>query len=312
MKILYISPRYKGGIGGHAFRVSEKLHQHGFNVKLMHIPHIPIKKLKNPSFVIFGKIIAFTDRETYDVVHAWNIPSALVMKNVKAHKKILSVHGIYSEQIGLLHNKTTGKLAKSLEEKSFQWANKLTTDSKSVQKFYKKKFGVDFIYLPAPIDTKKFEKIPDVKKIENQVAYVGRDSYEKGIDILKKIEPQIDGKVVYCTNMPWKETMKILKSSKILVVPSRMESIPQVIKEAFYLKIPVIATDVGGISEIITNKETGILLPSEKPNKLLGAINNLLNDDEMIEKITKNAYRFLIDNFTWDSLLPKYLKLYQQ
>ena len=45
---------------------------------------------------------------------------------------------------------------------------------------------------------------------------------------------------------------RILKHPALLVIPSRMESIPQVIKEAFYLKIPIIATNVGGIPELIT------------------------------------------------------------
>ena len=49
MKILYISPRYEGGIGGHAKRVAEKLSEEGYDIKLMQIPHIPIKKLKNTS-----------------------------------------------------------------------------------------------------------------------------------------------------------------------------------------------------------------------------------------------------------------------
>ena len=80
MKILYISPKYSGGIGGHAFRVAEKLREQGYDVKLMHVPHLPIKNLKNPSFAIFGIIIAIFDREKYDVVHAWNIPSSSLSK----------------------------------------------------------------------------------------------------------------------------------------------------------------------------------------------------------------------------------------
>ena len=88
MKILYISPRYQGGIGGHAFRVAEKLRQQGHDVKLMQIPHIPIKKLKNPSFTIFGILKSFSNREKYDAVHAWNIPSAFIMKYVNSNKKI--------------------------------------------------------------------------------------------------------------------------------------------------------------------------------------------------------------------------------
>jgi L-malate glycosyltransferase len=312
VKILYISPRYEGGIGGHAKRVAEKLSENGHDVKLMQIPHIPIRKLKNPSFVIFGKLKALIDNQTYDAVHAWNIPSAFIMKNIKSKKKILSVHGIYSEQVKLLHSQTTGKMAKIGEEKAFSYSTKLTTDSKTVQEYYKKKYEVDFIHLPAPLDTKKFEKLDKVEKKPNQIAYVGRDSFEKGIDILQNIESKLNGKVVYCTNYSWLKTMKILKSSKLLIVPSRMESLPQVIKEAFYLKIPVIATNVGGIPEIIQNEKTGILIPSENEREMIYAINNLIENDSLMEILTKNAFDFINKFYSWDELLPKYLQLYQK
>ena len=71
-----------------------------------------------------------------------------------------------------------------------------------------------------------FKKIGPVQKIENQIAYVGRDSHEKGIDILKEAESEINGNVIYCTDRSWEEAMHIIKSSSIVVVPSRMESLP--------------------------------------------------------------------------------------
>ncbi|RZD42002.1 MAG: glycosyl transferase [Thaumarchaeota archaeon] len=312
MKILYISPRYEGGIGGHAKRVAEKLCEHGYDVKLMQIPHIPIKKLKNPSFTIFGILKSLINREKFDAVHAWNIPSAFVMKYVNSNKKILSVHGVYSEQVEILYSKTTGILASKAELRAFNISDKLTTDSKTVQKNYKEKINANFIYLPAPLDTKKFNNINKIEKKKNQIVYIGRDSYEKGIDILKNIESKINGKVVYCTNLPWEKTMEILKSSNMLIVPSRMESIPQVIKEAFYLKIPVVATNVGGVSEIVKHNTTGILIPSENPEKMISVINNLLDDHLLIDQLTKNAFEFIIKNFTWEVLLSKYLELYEK
>jgi L-malate glycosyltransferase len=312
VKILYISPRFEGGIGGHAKRVAEKLRDQGHEVKLMSIPHIPIKKLKNPSFMVFGILKSIINHEQFDVVHAWNIPSAFVMKYVNSNKKILSVHGMYSEQIEVLHSKSIGNLASKAELKAFKISNKLTTDSKIVKKNYKAKLDVNFIYLPAPLDSKKFKKIDNIEKKKNQIIYIGRDSYEKGIDILKNIESKINGEIIYCTDSPWKKTMSILKASKLLIVPSRMESIPQVIKEAFYLKIPVIATNVGGISEIVQNGTTGILIPPENPEKMIDAINNLLDDDLLIDQLTKNAFEFITKNFTWDVLLPKYIELYEK
>jgi L-malate glycosyltransferase len=312
VKILYISPRYEGGIGGHAKRVAEKLREYGHDVTLMEIPHIPIKNLKNPSFTIFGILKSFVNREKYDAVHAWNIPSAFIMKYINSNKKILSVHGMYSEQVTTLHSKSIGNLANKAEIKAFKISDKLTTDSKNVQKNYNKKMNTNFIYLPAPLDVEKFKKITKLEKNKNQIVYVGRDSFEKGIDILKNIESKINGKVIYCTNLPWEQTMSILQSSTILIVPSRMESIPQVIKEAFYLRIPVIATNVGGIPEIIENKKNGILIPSENSNIMIEEINNLLKNPSLIDELTQNAFDFINKNFTWDVLIDKYIQLYEK
>jgi len=309
LNILYISPTFVGGIGGHAFRVSEKLNQNGFNIELMHVPHIPIKNLKNPSFTIFGKIKTMFNNKSYDLVHAWNVPSGIIMKNINAKKKILSIHGMYGEQVEAIHSKSIGKLGKIAEKNAIENADILTTDSKFVQKTYYEKFGLKIEYLPAPLDIKKFTNIPK-SKLKDQIVFIGRDSHEKGIDILKSIESSINSKVIYCTNTDWVETMKILQQSKLLVVPSRQESLPQVIKEAFYLKIPVIAANVGGISELVEHNQTGILVPSENPDKLKIAINNLLENLELQEILKENAYNFILEYFTWEKLLPKYIKFY--
>ena len=311
MKILFISPIYEGGIGGHAKRVAEKLRENGIDVELMKVPHIPIKNLKNPSFAILGTMKAILNSKEYDIVHAWNIPSAFVMKKIKAKKKVLAVHGIYRQQVEKIHSKTTGSVGKKAEEEAFKIATVFTTDSKYVQNFYKTQLGINFVYLPAPIDISKFDKIPDICEKKNQVIYIGRDSYEKGIDLLKNIEDKINGNVVYCTDLPWDETMKNLKESTILVVPSRMESIPQVIKEAFFLKIPVIATNVGGIPELVEDQKTGILVPPEDPDSLSQQISYLLKNPLKQEEISKNAFEFIINNYTWDSLLPKYVNFYK-
>ena len=313
MKILFISPTFSGvgGIGPHAFRLSQKLGQEGYDVELMDVPHIPIKNLKNPSFSVFGTLKALSNSKTYDVVHAWNVPSAFIMKHIKAKKKILSVHGVYSQQVKMLHSKLTGSIVGSKESEVLDWADVLTTDSKSVQLEYKKKLGKDFEYIPAPLDPKRFTDIPDVKKIQKQVVYLGRDSFEKGIDILKKIEPNIDGSVKYCTSLEWHKAMEVLKSSQVLVLPSRIESVPQSILEAFYLKIPVIATNVGGVHELISNNKTGLLVTPNDSKELLEKINYLLNDIELCNRLANNAYEFVMKNFSWEVLLPKYIELYE-
>lgn len=233
------------------------------------------------------------------------------MKYVKGRKKVLSIHGVFSEQVNKLHSKSISSIASSVESKALTWPDKLTTDSKATQKFYKEKLNIDFEYLPSPLDTKMFQKIKNVEKIPNQIAFVGRDSPEKGIDILKEAESEINGNVVYCTDRSWDDAMRIIKSSSIVVVPSRMESLPTTVKEAFFLNVPVIGTDVGGIPELITNNETGILVPPENPGKLADAVNELLSDKEKAEKLATNGNTFVKNNMTWDVILPKYIKFYE-
>jgi len=311
MKILFISPRYSGGIGGHASMLADQLSQSGHYVKKFQVPHIPIKNLKNPSFTILSTIKSIVNRESYDIVHGFNIPSSYAMKYAKGKKKVLSLHGVFGEQIETLHSKPVSSIAKLVESQVLQWPDKLTTDSKATQKIYKEKFNLDFDVLPSALDTKQFSKIKNVEKIPNQICYIGRDSYEKGIDILKKAESKINGNVVYCTNRSWVDAMSVMKSSSLVVVPSRMESLPTTVKEAFFLNIPVVATNVGGIPELITNNETGILVPPNNPEKLANAINDLLVDRVKSDKLRLNANIFLKNNMTWEVILPKFINFYE-
>ena len=311
MKFLFISPRFSGGIGGHAAMLAEKLSQSGHFVKKLETTHLPIKNLKNPSFAVLSSLKSIVDRDSYDIVHAFNIPSAYAMKYAKGKKKVLSVHGVFSDQIDSLHSKSVSSIAKSAESQVLHWPDKLTTDSKATQKLYKEKSNIDFEYLPSPLDTSMFENIGSVEKIKNQVAYVGRDSYEKGIDILKNAESEINGNVVYCTDRSWEDAMRIIKSSSVVVVPSRIESLPTAVKEAFYLNVPVIGTDVGGIPELISHEKTGLLVPPENPSKLAQAINELLSNPEKGKKLAINGNDFIKNNLTWNVILPKFIQFYE-
>ncbi|SVA40306.1 uncharacterized protein METZ01_LOCUS93160 [marine metagenome] len=311
MKFLFISPRFSGGIGGHASMLADKLTEYGYEVKKMDVPHIQIKNLKNPSFALFSAIKGIVSREKFDIVHAFNIPSGYAMKYVKGAKKVLSVHGVFSDQISSLHSNSVSSLAKIAESQVLKWPDKLTTDSKATQKMYKEKFELDFDYLPSPIDVTKFGDLPYVEKVPNQVAYLGRESFEKGIDVLKKAESQIKGKVVYCSDRPWKDAMAIMKSSYVVVVPSRIESLPTTIKEAFFLKIPVVGTNVGGIPELIKNNETGLLVPPNNPQKLAESVNKLLENKQNADQLANSGYEFVKNNMTWDVILPKYIELYE-
>ena len=159
MKFLFISPRFSGGIGGHAAMLADQLTKNGHQVKKMETTHIPIKNMKNPSFAVLSSLKSIVDRESYDIVHGFNIPSAYAMKYAKGKKKVLSVHGVFSDQVDTLHSKSVSSIAKNAQSQVLQWPDKLTTDSKATKKLYKEKFDIEFEYLPSPLDVPPVEGV---------------------------------------------------------------------------------------------------------------------------------------------------------
>ncbi|ABK77634.1 glycosyltransferase [Cenarchaeum symbiosum A] len=309
MKFLFIAPRYTGGIGGHAARLAAGLRGINIEVDLLHAPHLNAAGLRNPSFALSSAITALFRRKQYGIVHAFNVPSAPAMRCARGIVRVLSVHGEYARQVGALHAGAAARAAGAAESLAFRWADGLVTDSRAVQESYAAS-GASFEVLPNPLDTIQLEKIGRPEKVPGQVAYVGRDSYEKGIDILRGIEGNIRGTAVYCTGMPWAEAMQKLAESELLVLPSRMESSPQVIKEAFYLGVPVVAASVGGVPEMVIDGENGVLVPPEDPGALLNAVNDVLDDSKWAAKLAR-AGRESAREYTWKEVLPKYIRFYR-
>ena len=110
---------------------------------------IPVKGLKNPSFML-SSFLKTRSIKGNDIVHAHNIPSALAMKNVSG-KKILSLHGIYSQQISNLHGKIYSNISKNYEDKALKWADVITAVSKEACDYYSKN-GFNVLHIPNAID----------------------------------------------------------------------------------------------------------------------------------------------------------------
>ena len=70
-------------------------------------------------------------KKNQDIVHAHNIPAALAMKNSQG-KKILSLHGIFSQQIDQLHGKKTANISKKFEKGMRANAKKLISFYKGI------------------------------------------------------------------------------------------------------------------------------------------------------------------------------------
>ena len=102
-----------------------------------------------------------------------------------------------------------------------------------------------------------------------------------------------------------------MRSSKVLVLPSRWEGFGLVIIEAMSNMLPVIASNVGGIPEIIENGRDGILVPPEDSETLAQAINDLLENKGLREKLSQAAYKKVKKEFSIKKYSVQILDLYR-
>ncbi len=102
----------------------------------------------------------------------------------------------------------------------------------------------------------------------------------------------------------------VLNIFDIFALTSLHEGLPMALLEAMSLGKPVISTDVGGVSEVITNRYNGILIPPENTKNFSDACLLLMNDDALRKKISDNARNTVIDDYSVEEVAQKVIKLY--
>lgn len=86
-----------------------------------------------------------------------------------------------------------------------------------------------------------------------------------------------------------KDAAAYLPLFNLFVLPSRKEGLPYTILEAMAAQVPIIATAVGGVPNLIENGRTGLLIPSCQPQALAKAIETVINDHGLAEKMADAA-----------------------
>ncbi len=334
MKILLISPTFSGigGIAQHVRGLNQYLKDSGNQVDVLSSDNsftIPIKGLKNPSFMISSSLkVKFMKK--YEIVHAHNIPSAKAMKNAKG-KKILSIHGVFSEQVDMLHGKMTGNIFKKYETDALHWADAITVVSKEAKDHYSK-LGFNVYHIPNAIDT---NQIPSEGKrlFPKQIIFVGRLSKEKGIiqllNILKFLPKNVNLIILgsgplenlvieeqekfqnlkYMGYKTKEETLQLIKGSDLLIQPSLVEGISSTILEAMACNTPIIASNVSGNAELIRNNENGLLIDPNDTQLVIKSIIDLLSNKEKCSKFVAKSSNLIV-NYSWEHIGKIYLELY--
>jgi len=174
-----------------------------------------------------------------------------------------------------------------------------------------------------------------------EIAYLGRIVHRKGLHILLKAlsivkqnfseikaniagpsDPQyleslkmlikrleLEGNVSFIGIVKEEKKYEFIKSHKILVLPSIKEYTPGVLLEAQALGVPVIATRVGAVPEIVVDGRTGILVEPGDELELAKAIEVLIENHELRKRFSLNAREF-VKNFTFEVTVDKLEALY--
>lgn len=187
-----------------------------------------------------------------------------------------------------------------------------------------------------------FQKLELLKKYQNSnfILFIGQMKLRKGWDIIleaisclnknlnakllfitplnekipelsKKImELNIENDVIFLGKVEGKELEEIYKKSKVVVVPSRYEGFGLAVVEAWEMQKPVVASNVVAINEHVINGQNGLLVPQENPRALSEAIENVLKNNELKNKLIKGGNETL-QKLKSEELKNNWLEFYE-
>ncbi|KKS16213.1 MAG: Second mannosyl transferase [Parcubacteria group bacterium GW2011_GWB1_41_6] len=102
-----------------------------------------------------------------------------------------------------------------------------------------------------------------------------------------------------------------LKAFDIFVLPSLKEGLPYTLLEAGLAKLPIVATKVGGVPEIIENEKTGLLVEPAHPEELGKAIEKLISEPEFSQNLASNLQQKILLEFSLEKMIKETVNLYK-
>ena len=150
------------------------------------------------------------------------------------------------------------------------------------------------------------------ERTENKfvVGTIGEATKNKGHKYLLEAEKYFPAlKFNIISNIP--NAARYLKNFDIFVLPSLKEGLPYVILEAGLAGLPVVASNVGGVPEIIENGKDGLLVPPPIREELAKAIKKLIGDKNLRENLAKNLCEKITKEFSLEKMLKETILLYK-
>lgn len=176
---------------------------------------------------------------------------------------------------------------------------------------------------------------------EKIVFYVGRHVFEKGIHLLIEAAHEIvnrynnvkfiiagtgpmteelknrvrqmgiESKVSFVGYMKDEDRDRLYKVANAAVFPSLYEPFGIVALEAMAAGCPVVVSDTGGLSEIVEHKVNGLKSINGIPQSIADNVSELLYDDNLADKLKKNALKTVYEKYTWDKVAALTVNMYE-
>jgi glycosyltransferase involved in cell wall biosynthesis len=114
------------------------------------------------------------------------------------------------------------------------------------------------------------------------------------------------------------ELRQAYASADVFVLPSVLdqrrdtEGLGVVLLEAMNYGVPVVASDIGGITDIVQHERTGLLVPPGDERALADALTRLLGDSALARSLGEGGTRLLRDSFSWDRIVERWEEVYER
>ncbi len=132
-------------------------------------------------------------------------------------------------------------------------------------------------------------------------------------DLSKQIkEAGLESRVLLAGYFPREKTLSALASCDVFAMPSRYEGTPIALLEAGSLGCPIIASNAGGIPELVSHEEHALLVPPEDAHDLAQALTRLATDRALARRIGENAQKRVREKFGLENQVKATMEAYQK
>ncbi len=287
-------------------------------------------------------------KERYDIIHIhWPLPHFLfgyVAARTCSAPTVISFHG--AELMAVRHR---FKILRPFLRWAIAKAQRVTANSNHTVRAIQELFNrpVDIIPFGAalPEEQVEMEEQEEVRE-EKRVLFVGRLVERKGVrylieaakflsrhykirvnivgngpelPALKKLVQglKLEGVVLFHGQVSAESLQRHYKNCDIFVLPAIIDSkgdtegLGVVIIEAMSYKKPVVASAVGGVTDLVISEKTGLAVPPADSEALAKAIERLLTDSELAHRLAQAGYEHIQKNYSWQAIIDRLMNLYQ-